>query len=58
MTNVREAEHGGPLARDDADGIEELSAALDRGGYRIERLRRAPGNAGSKKNGSSARLYL
>jgi hypothetical protein len=38
VTNVREAEHGGPLARDDADGIEELRAALDRGGYRIEQI--------------------
>jgi len=38
VTNVREAERVGPLALDDADGIEELRRALDRAGYRIEQI--------------------
>lgn len=38
MTNVRDVECAGPLALDDADGIEELRAALDRAGYSIERI--------------------
>lgn len=38
MTNVREAERVGPLALDDADGIEELRSALDRADYRIEQI--------------------
>jgi hypothetical protein len=35
---VRETERVGPLALDDADGIEELRVALDRADYRIERI--------------------
>ena len=38
MTNVREAERVGPLALDDAEGVQELRAALDRAGYRIEQI--------------------
>jgi hypothetical protein len=38
VTNVREAERVGPLALDDADGIEELRNALDRADYRIEEI--------------------
>lgn len=38
MTNVREAERVGPLALDDADGIEGLRNALDRADYRIEQI--------------------
>jgi tRNA1(Val) A37 N6-methylase TrmN6 len=38
VTNVRAAERAGPLALDDAEGIEELRAALDRAGYRIEQI--------------------
>jgi SAM-dependent methyltransferase len=38
VTNVRDAERVGPLALDDADGIEELRRALDRAGYRIEQI--------------------
>jgi hypothetical protein len=38
VTNVRQAERVGPLAPDDGEGIEELRAALDSAGYRIEQI--------------------
>ena len=38
MTNVREADRVRALALDDAEGIEQLRAALDRAGYRIEQI--------------------